>query len=205
MARLGQWLAVPAFAVALAVGGCANGTGGPLGGVLGGILNPAGSNTLTGTIAGVDTRSQVVYVNTDNGQQVPVQYDNRTQVVYQNQNYAVANLERGDYVTVQLQGTGNGGYYTSYIQVTQSVQNGSTYPGGSGGTYQTLAGSVSQINYQNGTFVLNQNNGYSVLVTMPYNPRQNDVQIFNSLRNGQYVQVQGQFLSQNTFRLSSFL
>ncbi len=200
MTRIGQWLAAPAFAAALAVGGCASGLG-----PLGGILNPAGSNTLTGTIAGVDTRSQVVYVNSDNGQQVPVQYDNRTQVVYQNQNYAVANLQRGDYVTVQLQGTGNGGYYTSYIQVTQSVQNGSTYPGGYGGNYQTLAGSVNQINYQNGTFVLNQSNGYSVLVQMPYNAQQNDVQIFNSLRNGQYVRVQGQFLSQSTFQLSSFM
>ncbi len=203
MPRLGQWLAVPAIAVALAAGGCATGNGG-LGGVLGGILNPAGSNTVAGTIAGVDTRSQIVYVNTVNGQQLPVQYDNNTQVVYQNQAYPVVDLQRGDQVNVQLQGTGNGGYYTSYIQVTQSVQNSSSYPGGYGGNYQTLAGSVNQINYQNGTFVLNQSNGYSVLVQMPYNPRQSDVQTFNSLRNGQYVRVQGQFLSQNTFQLSSF-
>ncbi len=204
MLRLGQWLAVPALAAALVAGGCASGAGGPLGGVLGGILNPAGANTVSGTIAGVDTRAQVIYVNASNGQQIPVQYDNNTQVVYQNQNYPVVDLERGDYVTVQLQGTGNGGYYTSYVQVTQSVQNSGQYPGGSG-YYQTLAGSVSQINYQNGTFLLTQNNGGSFLVQMPYNPRQNDVQTFNSLRNGQYVQVQGQFVSQNVFQLSAFM
>ncbi len=204
MARLGQWLAVPALAVAVGVGGCASGNGG-LGGVLGGILNPAGSNTVAGTVAGVDSRSQIVYVNTVSGQQIPVQYDNNTQVVYQNQTYPVIDLQRGDQVNVQLQGTGNGGYYTSYIQVTQSVQNGSSYPGGYGGNYQTLAGSVNQINYQNGTFVLNQSNGYSVLVQMPYNPRQRDAQIFSSLRNGQYVQVQGQFTSQNTFQLAAFM
>ncbi len=205
MGKLGRWLTMPALAAALVAGGCASGSGGPLGGILGGILNPSGSNTVTGTIAGVDTRNQIVYVNTDNGQQVPVQYDNRTQVVYQNQNYPVVDLERGDYVTVQLQGTGNGGYYTSYIQVTQSAQNSSQYPGSYGGTYQTLAGNVSQINYQDGTFLLQQNNGAAILVQMPYNPRQNDLQIFNSLRNGQYVRVQGQFVSQNRFQLSAFM
>ncbi len=204
MAKLGTWLGVPALAAALVVGGCAS-TGGPLGGVLGGILNPAGANTVAGSIAGVDTRNQVVYVNTVNGQQLPVQYDNNTQVIYQNQTYPVVDLQRGDQVNVQLQGNGNGGYYTSYIQVTQSVQNGSQYPGSYGGNYQTLAGSVSQINYQNGTFVLNQSNGYSVLVQMPYNPRQSDVQTFNSLRNGQYVRLQGQFTSQNTFQLADFM
>ncbi len=205
MARLGQWLGVPMLAAALAAGGCASGAGGPLGGVLGGILNPAGSNTVSGTIAGVDTRNQIVYVNTVNGQQLPVQYSGQTQVVYQNQTYPVVDLQRGDNVTVQLQGTGNGGYYTSYIQVNQSVQNGSQYPGGYGSNYQTLAGTASQINYQNGTFVLNQGNGYSVLVQMPYNAQPNDVQIFNGLRNGQYVRVQGQFISQNTLQLSSFM
>ncbi len=204
MAKLGKWLGVPALAAALVAGGCASGAGGPLGGVLGGILNPSGSNTVSGAIAGVDTRSQIVYVNTANGQQIPVQYDNNTQVVYQNQTYPVIDLQRGDQVNVQLQGTGNGGYYTSYIQVTQSVQNSSTYPGSYGGNYQTLGGSVSQINYQNGSFVLTESTGASYLVQMPYNPRQSDVQTFNSLRNGQFVRVQGQFISQSTFQLSSF-
>ena len=203
MPRLGQRLVAPALVATLAVGGCASGTGGPLGGILGGIVNPAGANTVAGTVAGVDTRSQIVYVNTTSGQQLPVQYDNNTQVVYQNQKYPVVDLQRGDYVTVQLQGTGNGGYFTSYIQVTQSVQNSSQAPGNQG-RYQTLGGRVSQINYQNGTFLLTQNNGARILVQMPYNPRQNDAQTFNSLRNGQYVQVQGQFLSQSTFQLSTF-
>ncbi len=199
MTRIGQWLAAPAFAAALAVGGCASGLG-----PLGGILNPAGSNTLTGTIAGVDTRNQIVYVNTDNGQQVPVQYSGQTQVVYQNQSYPVVDLQRGDYVTVQLQGTGNGGYYTSFIQVNQSVQNGSQYPGRYGGTYQTLSGNVSRIDYDDGTFLLQQQYGPAIVVQMPYNPRQNEVRIFNSLRNGQFVRVQGQFLAQNRFQLAAF-
>ena len=201
-------LAVPALVAALTAGGCASGTGGPLGGVLGGILNPAGSNTISGTVSGLDTRNRVVYVNTDNGQQVPVRYDDQTQVVYQNQNYAVGNLERGDSITVQLQGTGNGQYYTSYIQVNQSVQNsGSSYPGGYDNNYNytTLSGRVSQINYQDGTFLLQQQNAPSLIVQMPYNPRQNDVQVFNALRNGQYVRIQGQYIAQGRFQLAAFM
>ena len=202
---LGRLIWAPALAVSLVAAGCS--TNNPLGGVLGGLGLPGGESTVAGQVDGVNTRTQQVFINMDNGQQVAVQYDNQTQVVYQNRTYPVSNLERGDYVSAQVQGTGNGGYYTSYIQVQQSVSSTGNYPGtygGTSGSYATLQGTVSQIDYQGGTFLLSQRNSASVWVMMPYNPRTQDVQIFNSLRSGQYVRVYGQYTGANQFRLSNF-
>ena len=201
MWRIGRILGPTALVAALAAG-CA--PGGGLGGVLGGILNPAPSNEVAGTVSSVDTRSQQIYINTDNGQQIALQYDSRTQVAFQGQNYPVGNLERGDYVTARIQGTTNGGYYTDAIQVTQSAQSQGPASGNSG-NYQTIEGTVGQINFQDGTFLLSPRNGASTLVTMPYNPRQTDVQRFNQLRNGSYVRVQGQYVGNGRFQLAGFM
>ncbi len=202
MTGIGRLIWAPALVGALVAGGCASANN-PLGGVLGGLGLPGAASTVTGTIAGVNTQTQQVFINLNSGQQIAAEYDNQTQVVYQNRYYPVPNLQPGDYVTAQIQGTGNGGYYTSYIQVQQSVSS-PNYPGGYG-NYVTLQGRVSQIDYPDGTFLLTDQNGASVVVRMPYSPRTQDLNIFNNLRNGQWVRVQGQFTGTNRFQLSNFM
>src|SRR5689334_14208232 len=86
-----------AFAAAVALtAGCSQ-LGG-LGSVLGTGTQPQ-TGQVSGTVQTVDTRSQQIVVNAANGQQIAVYYDANTQVTYQNRNYAVANLERGDQIT----------------------------------------------------------------------------------------------------------
>lgn len=202
---IGRILVVPALVAGLVAGGCSQ--TGPLGGVLGGVLNPAPNDQVSGSVASVDTHNQQLYLTMDNGQQVALQYDSRTQVSYQGQSYPVTSLERGDYVTARLQGNTNGQYYVYSVEVTQPVQGSSTAGGygGYGGNYQTMEGAVSQINYQDGSFVLTPRGSASILVAMPYNPRQMDVQRFNQLRNGDYVRVQGQWVGNNRFQLAAFM
>lgn len=212
MRGVGRLIWAPALAVSMVAAGCSTANN-PLGGVLGGIMN-SGNSTVSGQVAGVNARAQQVFINMDNGQQIGLQYDNQTQVVYGNQSYPVRSLEPGDYVSAQIQGTGNGGYYTSYIQVQRSVSSSNNYPGsygrygtypnGGNSNYGTIEGTVSQVNYNNGTFMLREPNGPNMWVSLSPNPRRQDVQIFNRLRNGNYVRVQGQFMGGNQFRLSAF-
>src|SRR5947209_14185242 len=84
---------------------------GGLGSVLGGATQPQ-TGQVSGTVQGVDTRGQQIVLQAANGQQVSLLYDANTQVTYQNRNYAVANLERGDQITARIQQSQNGGYYT---------------------------------------------------------------------------------------------
>lgn len=190
-ARLG------AAAIFLAgAGACANsGLGNVLGGVLGG-----GSQEVSGSVQGVDTRSQQVFIQESNGQTMGVGYDSRTQVVYQNQNYSVNSLERGDQVTIRIASNDGQGPYTDYIRVDQSV---SPVGGGVSGNVLTIQGNVSQINYQQGWFTVNTNNGVTT-VTLPYNPRSTDVNRFNSLRIGDYVRLYGTYVNQSRVELRNF-
>ena len=185
--------------IALSIGAC---TGSQLGNVLGGVLGGGmgSGNQLSGTIRGVDTRSQQISIQTSNGQTVPVYYDNQTQVVYQNQNYPPTSLEYGDMVTARVQANGNS-YYTDYIQVDQSV-SGSGNVGS--GNVQQLQGTVRSVDRQNGVFTVDVGNYNTITVTLPYNVSTNDVNRFNNLRSGDFVRFYGVYLNSNQVQLRQF-
>lgn len=189
--------------VVLASSGCAQ-TGG-LGEILGGVLggSPAAGNQVSGTVDNVDTRSQLVYIRQSNGQNVGFSYDSNTQVSYQNQNYPVTALERGDEVTVRYQESGNNSYYVDLIQVNRSVSGGNTANTGSGQVYQ-IQGNVRSVDRANGVFTMSTQNGGVVTVSMPYNARSTDVNRFNQLRTGDYVRVLGEQLNSARFELRQF-
>jgi hypothetical protein len=190
--------AVAGLAV-IAMTACANSQ---LGNVLGSVLGTGGSTQLSGTIQGVNTQSQQVGITQSNGQTVGVGYDNQTVVLYQNQSYPVTALEMGDQVIASIRDAGNGGYYADTIQVTQSVQNGRA--GNGSQSVQSFQGTVRQIDYQNGVFTINNGAGYEVSVSMPYNPRQQDVDYFRRLARGQRVRFYGVALNSERIELRQF-
>jgi len=171
-----------------------------LGGV-GGAGSPQGGSQLSGYVEGVDTRTQQIAIQTSGGQRVMLLFDNQTAVVYQNQNYPVTALERGDQVTARVQSTSGGAYYTDLIQVDQSVSSSGSSSGS--GNVQSLQGVVGQIDRSNGAFRLDGNSA-SVIVSMPYNPRQSDVNRFNNLRVGDQVRFYGVFLNNSRVELRQF-
>ena len=174
-----------------------------LGNILGGVLGGTGQNNqVSGTVLGVDTRSQQIALQTSDGQQVNLGYDGQTQVVYQNKNYAVTNLERGDRVTVRIQQTQNGGYYTDLVQVDQSV----TASGGgtTSGNVQSVQGTVRQVDLQNGLFSLDTSNYGQIIVALPYNVSRTDQTRFQNLRAGDNVRLYGVFLNNQRVELRQF-
>jgi hypothetical protein len=191
--RLSAAAAIVAFA-----GACA---GNSLGSILGGVMGGgAQSNQLSGTIRGVDTRSQQIAIQQSNGQTVPVYYDNQTQVVYQNQNYPPTSLENGDRVTARIQANGNN-YYTDYVQVDQSVNGTGS---GSSSNVQLLQGTVRQVDLRNGWFTVDLSNYNTLTVSVPYNLNANDINRFRSLRNGDFVRFYGQFVNSSQVELRQF-
>ncbi|MDB4885414.1 MAG: hypothetical protein JWN79_852 [Gemmatimonadetes bacterium] len=206
-----KFVRIGAAVLALAsASACASGAGGGLGGILGSVLGGGQqqSNQVSGQVSGVDTRNRQIGVRQQNGQTVAISYDQNTQVVYQNQSYPVTALENGDQVTLRLQQTNNGGYYTDYVQVDQSVRgsnNGSN--GGSiyqSGNVQTIEGSVRSVNRQQGYFTLNMQNGAVVNVQLPNQVSRNDVSRFNALRAGEYVRFYGVSMGNNNVELRQF-
>jgi len=182
---------------------CAN--GGNLGQILGSVLgqNGAQGNQVSGVVRGVDTRSQQIGLQLSNGQTVGLQYDNNTQVVYQNQRYNVTSLDQGDQVTARIQQNGNA-YYTDLVQVDAPVQGSNGSAGTGGENVQAIAGTVRQIDQNNGVFTLNTNNYGTLTVSLPYNVSRADQQRFQSLRSGNSVRLYGVFLNNSRVELRQF-
>lgn len=176
--------------------GCAGGNLGALGDVLGGVLGPAaGGQAQQGQVVvevqGVDTQRQAIHVRTEQGQTGSVHFDQNTIVVYQQQQYPVTALERGDIAAMQIQQTSQNVLYTPRIDVQQSVQErtGQASNGATGQMHQ-LYGQVRQVDHQNGFFQL-QTQQALYTVVLPPNPGNATMQYFHGLRAGQNVTIEG--------------
>lgn len=185
---------------ALALGGCAQAGG--LGEILGGVLN-APAQSMAGTVQGVDTRAQQIFVRTTDNQTVAVSYDDRTAVVYQNENYPVTALESGDQISVRVTQTSNGVYYTDRVDVTSSVSSNNTGTN-SNDNIQQVQGTVRQIDLSSGRFTITTSNQGTLTIAMPYNSRSQDVDRFRSLRSGDFVRLYGTYLSNTQVQLVQF-
>ena len=199
-ARVGLLLTLP-----LALGACAGGAGGGLGDILGTVLGgaqPASSNVgqLVVQVQSVDQQRQEIEVLTEDGQRGPIRYDQNTRVVYNQQNYPVNALERGDVVEMRVQQVSGGGYYTDYILVRQSAQTS-----GAGNTAQIVqaSGTVQQIDYQRGWFDLQTSQGV-ITVTLPYNPASATVSSFERLNRGDRVSIDGYLIANDRIELVRF-
>ena len=203
-----RWMA-RSFTTIAAIGvtaACSN--AGAIGDVLGGVLGggqEAQAAQAQGAIRGVDSRTQQISLQLTNGQTVALAYDNQTKVVYQNQLYAVSNLEAGDQVIMRVRDAGNGAYYTDSIHVTQSVSpSGSTGTGATGSAnVQALQGTVRQVDRGRGLFTLDAGN-VVLTVSMPYGASQADVNRFQNLRSGDQVRFYGVFLNNSRVELRQF-
>lgn len=197
LSRMSRFGATTMLAASLAACSSTGGLGGILGGVLGGL--GGGGNQVSGTVQSVDTRNLQVIVTQSNGQAVALNYDNSTSVVFNNQNYSVTSLERGDQITAVVQQLQNGGYYTSQIQVNQSVSGNV-----GGGNQLSFEGTVRQVNVQSGWFTMDTYNSGRITVTIPYNARSNDVTRFQNLRSGDYARIYGTVISSGQVQLGQF-
>lgn len=109
-------------AALLALSGCSN--LGSIGNILGSVLGQQGAQQqqIDAEIQQVDANGGRLYVRTQDGQTGAVRVDSRTQVVYNNQQYPVTALERGDLVRIQLQQTQNNELYATRIDVLRSAR-----------------------------------------------------------------------------------
>ena len=180
----------------------AGGLGSILGSVLGGGAGSGSqSNQVSGTVEGVDTRNRQIGIRQSNGQTVGVSYDNQTQVRYQDQNYPVTSLERGDQVTLRIQQTQNGGYYTDIVQVDRSVSGPSNTQSGN---VQLIQGTVRQVDQANGLFLIDAQNGGRITVQLGQQLSRSDIDRFRRLRAGDYTRLYGVYIGNSRVELRQF-
>lgn len=169
-----------------------------------------GGSDLVGEVRDVDTRARQIELSTDTGRRFLVSYDNNTRVSYRQRDYAVANLESGDYVAMRTQQDRDGRYFTDLITVKESVQERGGYGGassgsGSAGRLERLEGRVEFVDSRRGTLEIRDRNNRLVVVLLPYNAPRAISDRLNRLREGDYVRMEGRFLNRERFELENFV
>lgn len=187
--------------VALSAAGCAQ--LGQVGDILGGALPGQGGDVLA-EVQAVDDRDREIRIRTDDGRTADVGYDENTRVVYQNREYPVTALERGDLVRMRVQETTTGALYTDLVEVEQSAQERQDGGFPAGSSVDRMEGSVSWIDYDTDQFLLDSRDNGDVMVNLPPNPPSDMVRDFRNLDRNDYVRVQVEWLNQRQVELVAF-
>lgn len=193
---------LPIVALSLAATACGGGALGGLGDILtGGAGGQQQGGAMTAEVQEVRAQQQQIIVRTQDGQQGAVLFDQNTQVVYQNQQYPVTALERGDVVEMRIQQVQQG-YYTDMIQVVQSVQErqGGTTGGTTSGA-QRIEGTINQIDLNRSMFTLNMTQGGTLPIYLPSSAPASMRERLREHRSGDYVRVEVRAIDQSTAEL----
>ena len=175
---------------------------------------PAIDNTRLGPaeieaeVVEIDRANREIHVVSERGRNrtLPIDLD-RTLVTYHGFDYAVSSLEAGDLIAYQSVPRDRG--YLESIRIVEPVQarTGSGFMRPAPGIPRTdvVEGRVQRIEPDLGVFDLQPRVGDSVTVSIPYNARTADIESFRRLRRGDYVRVEGRFVSPDSLQLLSFL
>jgi len=165
-----------------------------------------GGNDVVGEVRYVDARARTIEVRLETGRTVSTRYDDRTRVTYRQRDYAVSNLEPGDYVALRTRQDREGRLYTDLITVRGSAQDRGF--GGSAGRsdrWDRFEGTVEYVDARRGTFEVRDNRQRLVVISVAFNAPRPVADRFNRLREGDYVRIEGRFVNQDRFELESFL
>ncbi|MGE5216228.1 MAG: hypothetical protein ACM3SP_04390 [Chloroflexota bacterium] len=156
----------------------------------------------------IDRGRQEIHALTQDGRRRVVRYDvNRTRVIYHGWEYAVDNIEAGDLIAYFPASRASS--YVDTIRIQEPVQ-ARTAPSAAQRLpprprNDVVEGTVDRIDPNLGVFDIRPRSGRTITVSVPYNARAADVDYFRSLRRGDRVRVEGEFVNGDNLQLLSFL
>lgn len=154
----------------------------------------------------LDTSSREIHLRPNDSRKRVVGYSAGARALYRGREYPVAQLESGDKVSMQLKQDSRGNSYTDLVRVHESNRDRNPDRAGAqpAPAMQTVDGRVEHVDFQRSSFELSDQSRRSVFVSLPNNARRSDLDTFRELRTGDYVRVEGRFMSQDRFELESF-
>jgi hypothetical protein len=156
----------------------------------------------------IDRPRQELRVITADGRRFGLTYDLNTRVTYHNVEYRAEDLEAGDRIAFRTAPRDR--RYVDTIRIEEPVQARAgrsiarTAPPPALRN-DVVEGTVERINYELGVFDIRPRSGRTVTVSVPYNAKTADVDNFRSLRRGDHVRVEGEFVNPESFQLLAFL
>jgi hypothetical protein len=204
------WAAGAVLALATTAGGCA---GYGLDDVLYGDGPYVQQSEVRGEVR--DISSRTIEVRTDRGRNVRVYYDRYTEVRRGDRRFAVRSLQRGDDVVLRTRRERDGELYARAV-ILQRNGRGSydrrderRYPRipprrDEAYSRTVLEGRVGRVDRNGTRFELRDTREGTVWVSVRGNAGRGVRERVERLREGQYVRLQGRFLSGNRFEVEGF-
>jgi hypothetical protein len=157
-------------------------------------------------VAEINPSRQEIHVIAEDGRRQVLRYDiNRTRVLYHGFDYSVDNLEAGDRIAYASRSSN----YVDTIRIQEPVQARSgasvARPAPARPRAEVVEGTVESIDINRGIFDVRPRTGGTVTVSIPYNARAADVDSFRSLRRGDSVRVEGEYINRDNLQLLAFL
>lgn len=206
------WAASAVLALAVTAGGCA-GVGWD--DVLHGGDGFGQQNDVRGEVRAVGSRS--MEVRTNGGRTVRVYHDRYTEVRYGDRRASVRTLQRGDDVTVRTRRERDGDLYARAVIVQRNSRRAGgydrrddrrddrRYPRRDEAYARTsVEGRVGRVDRDGTRFELRGTREGTVWVSVPRNAQRGVRDRVSRLREGQFVRLQGRFLSDNRFEVQGF-
>ena len=207
------WAASAVLAVAMTAGGCA---GASWDDVLYGGDSHGYQNDIRGEVREVGSRS--MEVRTSGGRTVRVYHDRYTEVRYGDRRGSVRTLERGDDVTVRTRRERDGDLYARAVIVQRSSRGAGGYDRrgdrrddrrddrrrDDAYARTSVEGRVGRVDRDGTRFELRGTREGTVWVSVPRNAQRGVRDRVSRLREGQFVRLQGRFLSDNRFEVQGF-
>jgi hypothetical protein len=162
-------------------------------------------------VAEVDpARREIRVVETDTGRRTIVPYDPAyTRVLYHGWDYPADSLEAGDVIAFMPPPRTRPYADAIRLQLPVQARAASTIARSTAPLPprpMVVEGTVERIDYDRGVFDLRPRTGSRlVTVTLPYNARGADIDNFRRLRRGDYVRLEGDYVSADAFQLVAFL
>jgi hypothetical protein len=156
----------------------------------------------------IDPSRREIRVQTNDGRVQVLAYEvNRTRVTYNNREYNIDQLERGDVIAFVSSPTDP--KYVDAIRIQEPVQGTQGAPVARRSTLppraDVIEGTVERVQYDLGVFDVRPRTGRTVTVSLPFNAKPADVENFRRLRRGDYVRVEGEFVNSENLQLLAFL
>ncbi|MGH7826724.1 MAG: hypothetical protein ACREQ7_16320 [Candidatus Binatia bacterium] len=149
-----------------------------------------------------------IQVRTDDNRVRVLEYDlPTTRVLYHGREYSARELQAGDVIVFEARPRGSVDYVdTIRVQAPVQARAGSAtarrVPPAP--RREVVEGTVERLDYDRGVFDVRQRSGDIITVALPYNARPSDVDSFRSLRQGDYVRLEGEFINRDNFQVLAF-
>ena len=160
-----------------------------------------------GAVERVDVGAHRLYLRSNSGERSSVAFTDDAQVFDRGREFPITRLTPDDVVAMQIKRDARGKSYVDLIrlQVAARADRGLREETMPAPHIETLSGTVQRVNRRDDSFELENSPNKMVSVALSEYVRDSDRELFQKLRSGDHVRIEGRFIGRERFEMLSFL